>query len=134
MISHAWAKRLAIASAVMALACAAAKLADSQIPAGTQVTIRTTTSLSSGIARAGETFDGTGARDVVAGGKTIKAGTPVKGKVTSAKSSGRLHAPGILTVRLTSIGDEAVTTSAVGRKGKSHTKGNATKIGGGAAA
>jgi hypothetical protein len=35
---------------------------------------------------------------------------------------------------LTSINGMSVTSSAVGAKGKSHTKSNATKIGGGAAA
>jgi hypothetical protein len=68
-------------------------------------------------------------------GKTYaKAGAPVAGKVTAAKSSGRLHAPGILTVRLTSVDGNAVRTNALSRKGKSHTKSNVTKIGGGAAA
>jgi hypothetical protein len=76
----------------------------------------------------------------VVDGKTVaKAGAPAKGKVTYAKSSGRLHAPGQVTVRLTSIqlGDGKtlpVSTSGFRAKGKSHTKSNVTKIGGGAAA
>jgi hypothetical protein len=106
-----------------------------QIPAGSHIPVRLTTSLSSGTARAGQTWEGTVARDVVVNGKTVaKAGTPARGVVASAKSSGRLHAPGVLSVRLTSVGDQAVHTAAVGRKGKSHTKSNVTKIGGGAAA
>ena len=105
------------------------------IPAGTHVTVRMGHQMSSETARAGETFEGTLARDLVVNGTTIaKAGAPVRGKVTSAKSSGRLHAPGVLTVRLTSINGNPVTSSAYGVKGKSHTKSNATKIGGGAAA
>ena len=64
----------------------------------------------------------------------MKSGAPVKGKVAYVKPSGRLHAPGELTVRLTSIDGMAVTTSGFYAKGKSHTKSNATKIGGGAAA
>ena len=48
--------------------------------------------------------------------------------------SGRLHKPGELSLRLTSINGETVYSSRVTRKGKSHTKSNATKIGGGAAA
>src|SRR5512142_2443 len=119
--------------AVAALALSMAALA--QIRAGTTIPVRTTTALSSGTARAGQTWEGTVARDVVVNGKTVaKAGTPVKGVVASAKSSGRLHAPGILSVRLTSMGDQAVHTAALGRKGKSHTKSNAMKIGGGAGA
>jgi hypothetical protein len=92
-------------------------------------------SMSSESAHAGQTFEATLAHDLVVNGNTIaKAGAPVRGKVTSAKSSGRLHAPGVLTVRLTSVDGNPVTSSAYGVKGKSHTKSNATKIGGGAAA
>jgi hypothetical protein len=75
----------------------------------------------------------------VVNGKTIaKSGSTVHGKVTFVKNSGRLHVPGQISVRLTSVetrdGNQNVTTSAVSRKGASHTKSNATKIGGGAAA
>ena len=60
------------------------------------------------------------------------------GKVTLAKSSGRLHAPGQLSVRLTGVEVDgkmrSVTSSPYHVEGKSHTKSNATKIGGGAAA
>jgi hypothetical protein len=105
------------------------------IPSGTPVTVRLSSEISSGTAQAGQSFEGSLAKDVVVNGKLLaKAGTPVRGKVTLAKSSGRLHAPGQLTLRLTSIGGEAVHTSAVHRQGKSHTKGNVEKIGGGAAA
>ena len=105
------------------------------IPAGTKVTVRTTSEMDSGTAKAGETWTGTLVKDLVVNGKTVaKAGDNVEGKVTSAKSSGRLHAPGILTVRLTSINGMPVTSSARSFKGKSHTKSNAVKIGGGTAA
>ena len=64
--------------------------------------------------------------------------TSVRGKVTLAKSSGRLHAPGQISIRLTSIQAEgrtvAVSTGSYHITGKGHTKSNATKIGGGAAA
>jgi len=107
----------------------------SSIPAGTAVTVRLNSEISSGSAQVGQTFDGVLVNDVVAGGKTVaKAGTAVTGKVTYVKSSGRLNAPGELTLRLTSIAGQRVTTSAVHAKGKSHTKSNVTKIGGGAAA
>jgi len=109
--------------------------AASSIPAGTHVTVRLGSTLSSGTAHAGETWRGTLARDLVSEGKTIaRSGDEVTGRVTNAKSSGRLHAPGQLTLRLTSINGQPVTSSAYYRKGKSHTRSNATKIGGGAAA
>ncbi|HZQ91519.1 MAG TPA: hypothetical protein VFA60_06985 [Terriglobales bacterium] len=122
---------------VVTLAVTAASAA--AIPAGTRLEVRMGSSLSSGSAHIGDTFEGTLARDLVVNGKTIaRSGATVHGKVTNAKSSGRLHAPGILTVRLTSVdtdsGTQSIHTSAVSRQGKSHTKSNATKIGGGAAA
>jgi hypothetical protein len=105
------------------------------IPAGTKITIRTGSELSSGTAKAGQSFEAMLARDVVVSGKTVaKKGDPVKGKVTLAKSSGRLHAPGQLSLRLTSVNGIPVTTSSYSVKGKSHTKGNVEKIGGGTAA
>ncbi len=104
------------------------------IPSGTHVSVRIGQEISSGKAETGQSFQGTLAKSVVVGGKTVaKAGSPVRGKVTEAKSSGRLHAPGELTLRLTSINGHTVHTSAASFKGKSHTKSNATKIGGGAA-
>ncbi len=127
---------LKVIPALLLLALVAAA---QSIPAGTKLTVRIGSELSSGTAKAGERFDGTLARDLVVNGQTIaKAGTPVRGKVTYAKSSGRLHAPGELTLRLTSVEVKgkavAVSSSAYHAKGKSHTKSNVTKIGGGAAA
>jgi hypothetical protein len=108
------------------------------IPAGTHISIRTGQEISSGTAKAGDRFDATLTRNLVVGGKTLaKAGAPARGKVASAKSSGRLHAPGQLSIRLTSIEVDGkmvpVTTGSYRVEGKSHTKSNATKIGGGAA-
>jgi hypothetical protein len=110
-----------------------------RIPAGTPLTIRLTSEITSRTARSGQSFHGTLARSVVIRGKTVvRAGAPVTGVVAHAKPSGRLHAPGELTVRLTSIslnGERiALNTSSVSTKGKSHKKGNIEKIGGGAAA
>ena len=109
--------------------------ASAAIPVGTKVTVRLGQAISSETAHTGDSWDGTLANDLVVDGKTIaKAGDPVKGKVTYAKASGRLKTPGQVTIRLTSINGASVTSSSVGAKGKSHTKSNATKIGGGAAA
>ncbi len=119
---------------LLALAAAA-----QTIPAGTQLTVRVGSEISSGTAKAGDRFDATLAHPLVVNGKTLaRTGAPVKGKVTSAKSSGRLHAPGELTLRLTSVQVNGrmlpIATSSHSVKGKGHTKSNATKIGGGAAA
>ncbi len=109
------------------------------IPAGTRLTVRVGSEISAGTAKAGDRFDATLAHALVVHGKTLaKVGAPARGKVTSAKSSGRLHAPGELTLRLTSVRVNgrmvAITTASHFVKGKGHTKSNATKIGGGAAA
>jgi hypothetical protein len=104
------------------------------IPAGTHVSVRLGQEISSGKAETGQSFQGTLAKSIVVNHKTVaKAGAPVRGKITEAKSSGRLHAPGELTLRLTSINGHAVHTTSAFFKGKSHTKSNVTKIGGGAA-
>jgi hypothetical protein len=86
----------------------------------------------------GDRFAATLARDLVVGGKTLaKAGATARGKVTLAKSSGRLSAPGQLSIRLTSVEVAGkivpLSTGSYHLEGKSHTKSNATKIGGGAA-
>jgi hypothetical protein len=121
-------------SQMMAVLLLLGLVALAEIPAGTRIPVRLSTALSSGTAQSGQHWDGVVARDVTVNGNTIKAGTPVKGVVSSAKSSGRLHAPGIIRIRATSVGGESVRTASVGRQGKSHTKSNALKIGGGAAA
>jgi hypothetical protein len=110
-------------------------LSAATIPAGTHVTIRTGSSLSSAKARSGQAVSCSVARDVAVHRQTLaRTGDPAKCRVTSAKSSGRLHAPGILSVRLTSVNGQAVTTTSHTFRGKSHKKSNITKIGGGAAA
>jgi len=109
------------------------------VPAGTRITVRTDSQINSASADVGQSFRSNLVRDLVVDGKTVaKAGAPAKGKVTYAKSSGRLHAPGQVTIRLTSIQltngkTLPVSTSGFRAKGKSHTKSNVTKIGGGAA-
>jgi len=110
------------------------------VPAGTRITVRTDSQINSSSAHVGQSFRANLVRDLVVDGNTLaKAGAPAKGKVTYAKSSGRLHAPGQVTIRLTSIQlangkTLPLSTSGFRAKGKSHTKSNVTKIGGGAAA
>jgi hypothetical protein len=129
--------RQVLKSAVISTALILTSFAQT-IPAGTHISVRVGQELSSGTAKVGDRFDATLARDLVVGGKTVaRAGSAARGKVTLAKSSGRLHAPGQISVRLTSIQAEGKTitlsTGSYHLEGKSHTKSNATKIGGGAA-
>lgn len=124
-------------TALMAVLAVAAMA--STIPAGTKITVRTSSQLSSGTAKVGQKFNANLTHDLVVNGKTLaKSGAPAKGTVTYVKASGRLHDPGEISVRLTSVEVNGkftpVATNAFRAKGKSHTKSNATKIGGGAAA
>jgi len=120
---------------VLALALVTPALLAVDIPSGTRVSVRSNGSMSSATAHVGDAWDGTLTKDLVVDGKTLfPAGTAVKGKVTNAKPSGRLHAPGQLTVRLTSIGGTPVNSSPRSYTGGSQMKGNAVKIGGGTAA
>lgn len=123
-------------SAVALLLLFSAVLARAErFPNGTHVTVRISNTLNSGSAHKGEGWKGVLTRDIVIHGKTVaKAGDPVKGKVTYVKSSGRLHAPGEISIRLTSIDGDPVYSTRVSRKGQSHAKSNAAKIGGGAGA
>src|SRR3954466_14707847 len=74
------------------------------VPAGTRIIVRTDSQINSATAHVGQSFHATLVKDLVVNGKTVaKAGAPAKGKITYAKSSGRLHAPGQVTIRLTSI-------------------------------
>src|ERR1700704_824070 len=126
--------RNVIAPAMLAIALSFAAGA-ATIPAGSHATVRINTSLSSATAHTEQPWTGTLTSNIVHEGKTVaKAGDPVKGKVTYVNRSGRLHKPGALTLRLSSINGETVYSSRVTREGKSHTKSNATKIGGGAGA
>ena len=89
----------------MILACFAASSTDAAtIPAGTGLTVRTTSQIS-GRDPVGRTFTAQVDQDVVVKGATVlKAGTAVTGKVTASRASsrpGRGSAP--LSVTLTSI-------------------------------
>jgi len=124
-------------TALMAVLTVAAMA--STIPAGTKITVRIGSQINSGTAKTGQKFDANLTHDLVVNGKTLaKSGAPARGKVTYVKSSGRLHDPGELSLRVTAVEINGkmtpVSTSAFRAKGKSHTKSNVTKIGGGAAA
>lgn len=122
-------------SVVLALLMASLGAGATTIPAGSHATVRINNSLSSATANTGQVWHGTLTSDIVVHGKRVaKAGDTVKGKVTYVNRSGRLHKPGALTLRLTSINGETVYSSRISREGKSHTTSNVTKIGGGAAA
>src|SRR5215467_2261687 len=96
-------KLIAFIAAVCAC-FAASSLSAATIPAGTSISVKTTSQISERDP-AGRTFTGQVDQDVVANGATVlKAGTAVTGKITASRSSsrpGRGSAP--LSVALTSI-------------------------------
>lgn len=126
-------RRISVATLLFLVSVALASA--EKFPSGTHVTVRVGSTLSSGKAHKGEVWDGVLTRDVVVHGKTVaRAGDPVRGTVSYVKPSGRLHAPGEISIRLASIKGETVYSTRVSKKGQSHTKSNAAKIGGGAGA
>src|SRR6476660_9172502 len=97
--------KLIIAGIATVCACAAvSSLSAATIPAGTSLTIKTTSQISERDP-VGRTFTGTVDQDVVVNGATVlKAGAAVTGRITASRASsrpGRGSAP--LSVALTSI-------------------------------
>ena len=109
----------------------------SNVPAGTSVQVRIIDKLSSETANVGDSFQGTLAAPLVVNGRTLfSKGTDVTGEVLSVERSGRLSTPGELHLTLRTIRSGGRTYNLAVEpfmiKGKSHTKSNVTKIGGGA--
>lgn len=110
-----------------------------KLPAGTPITIRLRSAVSSTASHAGDTFEGTVDEPIVIDGQTAVArGAAVTGRVLAAKSSGRLHDPGYLRIALVNlnVGGKSlpIETSSIFAKGGSHEKRNLAMIGGGAGA
>jgi hypothetical protein len=109
------------------------------VPAGTPISVRLQSSVSSATARSGDHFEAVLDEPLVIDGKTIAPkGAPVVGRVVQARSSGRLHNPGFLRLTLASISINGkavpVRASSVFAQGASHKKRNLGLIGGGAGA
>ena len=109
------------------------------IPAGTLVNVRITDDLSSETAQPGDTFRGDLETPLEVNGRTVyPRGSAVTGRVRAVESSGRLNHPGLLELELLRVESggksSTLSTEPFIIKGKSHTKSNVTKIGGGAAA
>jgi hypothetical protein len=97
------------------------------IPAGTQVTVRLQSALSSADSKAGDSFQAVLVEPMVVAGKMIVApGAAVTGSVVAGKTSGGLNDPGYLRVTLASIAMNgkpiALETSSIFAKGGSHKK------------
>jgi hypothetical protein len=105
-------------------------------PVGTLVTVRLQTSVSSAASRAGEIFDAVLDEPLAVDQQTVAPrGAAVRGKVTVARRSGRLHHAGELGLTLVSVSiqgnDVPLETAHMYVKGSSHKKRNLALIGGG---
>ncbi|MCI0353501.1 MAG: hypothetical protein L0099_00465 [Acidobacteria bacterium] len=115
------------------------KITSPVVPAGTELSVRIIEDLDSGKAQPGDDFHGTLTEPIVANGTTLyPQGADITGRVAAARDSGRLSRPGVLELELTLVKSgtkqSRLTTEPFKIEGKSHTKSNVTKIGGGAAA
>lgn len=109
------------------------------VPAGTTLSVRLGTGLSSKSSAAGEGFTGTLANSVsVRGIDAIPAGSPVSGTVTDAKSAGKFKGAASLAITLQSISVRGtsypISTSAYSQQTTGKGKRTAGFIGGGAGA
>ncbi|MGH9788004.1 MAG: hypothetical protein ACRD4U_04780 [Candidatus Acidiferrales bacterium] len=107
------------------------------VPAGTVLTVRLTTALSSKTNEPGDDFVGVIDRDVMVGDKVaIPAGSEVNGTVIQAEASGRLKQRAKLALTLSEVEVDGetyeVTTTATGGQEGSKLKRNILFIGGGA--
>jgi hypothetical protein len=109
------------------------------IPAGTVVSVRLQNTISSATAHAGDSFEAVLDEPLVVKGQTVaEKGAAVTGRVVEAKSSGRLHDSGYVSLTLSSLhmnGKQVpIQTSSLFAKGANHNKRNAALIGGGTGA
>jgi hypothetical protein len=116
-----------------------AALISAGVPAGTAITIRMQSAVSSATARPGDSFEAVLDEPIVIQGQTLAPrGAHLKGKVVDAKASGRLRGPGYLRLTLIaiSIGGRSLPleTSSLFVKGASHEKRDMVLIGGGTGA
>jgi hypothetical protein len=109
-----------------------------EIPSGTTIRVRMIDKLSSEQNQTGDTFRGTLDEPIEVNGRQLyPKGADVIGRVTDVHPTGRLTEPGELDLVLNTVSSGTVAASIrvepLVIKGESHTKSNATKIGGGAA-
>lgn len=109
------------------------------VPAGTPITVRTQSAISSETAQPGDSFDAVLDQALVIKGQTVAPrGAGVRGRVVAARRSGRMHNSGYLRITLAALdlsGKQVpVETSSIFASGGSHKKRNLALIGGGAGA
>jgi predicted small lipoprotein YifL len=109
------------------------------LPAGTPVTVRLQTPVSSAASHAGDSFDAVLDEPIIVQGQALAPrGAGVTGRVVEARASGHLLNPGYLRVSLISLTVNGravpIESSSISLNGTSHEKRNLEIIGGGAGA
>ena len=109
-----------------------------KLPAGTPITMRLQSTISSKSSHTGDRFEGVLDEPIVIDTQTVvPRGATLTGRVLAAKSSGRLHDPGYLRITLVSMNVQSkpveIETSSIFVKGGSHKNRNLAMIGGGGA-
>jgi hypothetical protein len=123
----------AAAFGALLLGAGASMMAQS-IPPGTVLVIRTDRTLESGKVKTGNTWSGTLVAPIYVDDKLVaREGSPVGGIVTEAKSAGRFKGIGGIALEVNSVNAITVSSDIYTSDGEGHTKGNVTRIGGGAA-
>jgi hypothetical protein len=118
-------------------AAAPAKPAPVVIAAGTSLTVRTTSTLSTKTAAAGETFMATLEEPLRAGDRVVAPkGATVEGTVVNSDDGGRVKGRAVISVRLTSLEaggrNVPIETNAITRQARATKAKDATKVGIGA--
>lgn len=108
------------------------------IPAGTAITVRTQSALSSGTSQTGDTFDASVTSPVVVDGQTvIPRDTTARGTIAEAKAKGKIKGDARLRLELTQLTIDGksypIRTSMAGFSQKGKGKRTAVASGGGAA-
>ena len=109
-----------------------------EIPAGTTIRVRMIDKLNSEQNQTGDTFHATLDEPITVNGRELyPKGADILGRITDVHKTGQLTEPGELDLTLLTVSTGRLATSIRVQplviKGESHTKSNATKIGGGAA-
>ena len=109
------------------------------IPAGTPISVRLQSAVSSASATPGEKFEAVLDEALVVNGQTVAArGAAVIGRVVAARQAGHLQHPAYLRIALASLEVNGkavpVQSSSIFLAGQNHNKHNLTMIGGGAGA
>ena len=107
------------------------------LAAGTALKVRTTSTLSTKSAEAGERFTATLAEPLIEGDRVIAAkGATVEGKIVESDDGGKVKGLARIAITLTSLhttrGEVPISTASVGRQARATKKKDATKIGIGA--